>query len=79
MCIRDRHTNPGPSAKREIQGRVSSGGAASIYIYTLDVNTQLRPLKLTYEYELSTYTATMFSAVFNWQYARKRNEHNAIK
>ena len=24
-----RYTNPGPSAKREIQGRVSSGGAAS--------------------------------------------------
>ena len=25
-----RYTNPGPRAKREIQGRVSSGGAASI-------------------------------------------------
>ena len=25
-----RHTKPGPSAKREIEGRVSSGGAASI-------------------------------------------------
>ena len=26
-----RHTKPGPIAKREIQGRVSSGGAASFY------------------------------------------------
>ena len=32
-----RHTKPGPSAKHEIQGRVSSGGAASI-IHTAKIN-----------------------------------------